>query len=110
MKTYTLFSSTRQLKRQKVTHWTVDRIPYTWQFRLPSELGQRLNANQCEWCGTTTGKMEVHHVRRLRDLKGKAAWEIRMMGQQRKTMVLCKKYHTALHAGKLTEAMRPNAQ
>lgn len=103
---YTLFSSTRQLNREKVTNWTVDRIPYTWQYRQPSELGQRLNANQCEWCGTQEGKMEVHHVRRLRDLKGKALWEIQMIGKQRKTMVLCPICHKALHAGKLTEATR----
>ena len=106
MKDYVLFSSTRQLMREKVTNWTVDRIPYTWQYRLPSELGQRLNANQCEWCGTKQGKMEIHHVRRLRDLKGKAAWEVQMIGKQRKTMVLCQTCHQALHAGKLTEATR----
>jgi len=106
VKEYRLFSSTRQLRRQKVTEWTVDYLPYWWQFRTPTELGQRLNANQCEWCGTTEGKMEVHHVRRLRDLKGKSVWEVEMIGRQRKTLVLCRVCHDALHAGKLTEATR----
>ncbi len=110
VKEYELFSSTRQLKREKVTHWTVDRTPYTWQYRLPTELGQRLNANHCEWCGATEGAMEVHHIRRLRDLKGKAEWEIRMIGKQRKTMVLCQQCHDALHAGKLTETTRQKAK
>ncbi len=106
IKEYQLFSSTRQLKREKVTNWVVDRIPHTWQYQSPSELGMRLNANQCEWCGTTQGKMEVHHIRRLRDLKGKAKWEVEMIGKRRKTMVLCRICHQALHAGKLTEATR----
>ncbi len=110
VKIYRLVSSTRQLKRAKVTHTDVDRIATTWQYRLPTELGQRLNANQCEWCGKTEGFMEVHHIRRLRDLKGKAAWEIRMIGKQRKTMVLCQSCHYALHAGKLTEATRQKAK
>ena len=110
VKTYRLFSSTRQLKRTKVMYPDVDRIATTWQYRLPTELGQRLQANQCEWCGTTEGNMEVHHIRRLRDLKGKAAWEIRMIGKQRKTMILCQPCHYALHAGKLTEATRQKAK
>lgn len=106
VKSYRLFSSTRQLNRKKVTHASIDQRATTWQYRLPTELGQRLNANQCEWCGTTKGEMEVHHIRRLRDLKGKANWEVRMIGQQRKTMVLCQPCHYALHAGNLTEATR----
>jgi group II intron reverse transcriptase/maturase len=100
---YKLIASTRQLARQKVTYGAIDHIPSTWVYRNRSELGQRLSAKQCEWCGTRTGAMEVHHVRKLKDLKGKAAWEARMIARQRKTLVLCKQCHVELHAGKLKE-------
>ncbi|MCA9912349.1 MAG: group II intron reverse transcriptase/maturase, partial [Anaerolineae bacterium] len=98
---YRLLSSTRQVKRKAVTYPQVDRQPTTWRYRNPSDLVQRLLANECEWCGTTEGLMEVHHVRRLKDLKGKEPWEIQMIARRRKTMVLCRGCHHDLHNGKL---------
>ena len=60
-------------------------------------------AQECEWCGTQQGPFEVHHVRKLKNLKGKAEWEVLMIARQRKTMVLCRKCHVDLHAGRLSE-------
>ena len=48
-----------------------------------------------------TSDLEVHHVRKLKDLKGKKWWEKQMIARQRKTMVLCKRCHVDLHTGKL---------
>ena len=87
---YELVASTRQLKREKVAYASIDLEPRVWTYRTRSELGQRLAANQCEWCDSRTGPFEVHHVRKLKDLKGKAEWEILMIARRRKTMVLCK--------------------
>jgi group II intron reverse transcriptase/maturase len=102
IKIYELIASTKQLKREAVTYEYVDHIPKTWAFRSRSELGQRLAAHQCEWCGTQKGPIEVHHVRKLSDLKGKADWEVHMIARRRKTMVLCKQCHIDLHAGRLS--------
>lgn len=102
-KDYYLMASTKQLKREAVTYGQVDQQPDTWRYRTKTELGQRLAAHCCEWCGTQEGAFEVHHVRKLKDLKGKAAWKIYMIARQRKTMVLCKKCHADLHAGRLSE-------
>ncbi|MNW52722.1 Group II intron-encoded protein LtrA [compost metagenome] len=66
-----------------------------------SGLQQRLMANTCEWCGTTEGAVEVHHVRKLKDLKGKKQWEVFMISRIRKTVVMCKTCHVNLHAGRL---------
>lgn len=102
---YRLFSSTRQLQRKKVSFDPrIDLIPSTWQYRGKTELGQRLAAKLCEWCGATKGPFEVHHVRKIKDLKTKSEWERRMIARQRKTMVLCKGCHVDLHAGRLSEA------
>jgi hypothetical protein len=106
VKEYTLVSSTKQLEQQKVTYGEVDAKPETGMYRGRTELGQRLLAQQCEWCGTTKGPIEVHHVRKLKDLRGKKAWERQMIARRRKTMVLCKACHVELHAGRLSEATK----
>ncbi len=101
-KNYYLVSSTKQLHREAVTYGKVDQKPDVWRYRVSTELGQRLSAQKCEWCGTQVGSFEVHHVRKLKDLKGKEAWEIQMIARRRKTLVLCKQCHTDLHAGRLS--------
>ena len=104
---YALVSSTRHLERNKVSYdETLDRTPSTWQYRGKTELGQRLSAYQCEWCGTKEGPLEVHHIRKLKDLKGKTVWERHMIARRRKTLVLCKECHVDLHAGRLSEVTR----
>ena len=45
-------------------------------------LEQRLKAKVCELCGTTeSNSYEVHHVNKLKNLKGKQAWEIAMIAK-----------------------------
>ena len=105
-KEHILLSSTKYLKRKRVTYGNVDQEPNTWQYQSRSELGQRLCAHQCEWCGTQQPPIEVHPVRKLKDVKGKKVWERQMIARRRKTMVLCKQCHVDLHAGRLTEANR----
>ncbi|MHC4464237.1 MAG: group II intron reverse transcriptase/maturase, partial [Planctomycetota bacterium] len=60
---YALVASTGQVEREQVTYGEVDAKPNTWKYRRQTELGQRLLAHQCEWCGTTKGSIEVPHVR-----------------------------------------------
>lgn len=62
---------------------------------------KRLQANKCEWCGAENVPLEVHHVRRLKELSGKKQWEIAMIGCKRKTMALCIDCHDKLQAGNL---------
>ena len=64
-------------------------------------LMKRRQANKCEWCGAENVPLEIHHVRKLKDLSGKKQWEIAMIGRKRKTMALCIDCHDKLHAGKL---------
>lgn len=65
-----------------------------------SSLMQRLQAGKCELCGAE-GNIEVHHVKRLKDLQGKKPWEIQMIGRQRKTMAVCIPCHNKIHDGKI---------
>ena len=66
-----------------------------------NSLIKRLQANRCEWCGAENVPLEIHHIRKLKDLSGRKQWEIAMIGRKRKTMALCIDCHDKLHAGKL---------
>lgn len=103
---YVLLSSTKYFERKRITYEHIDQEPNIWKFQSRSELGQRLRAHQCEWCGTHNSPIEIHHIRKLKDVKGKKVWERQMIERRRKTMVLCKQCHVDLHAGRLTESNR----
>jgi group II intron reverse transcriptase/maturase len=73
-----------------------------------TDLIRRLQANECELCGSHEN-CEVHHIRKLSDLKkrwqGQKArpdWMIRMIAMRRKTLIVCSKCHGEIHAGRLT--------
>jgi hypothetical protein len=61
-----------------------------------TELERRINANKCEWCGNDNTACEVHHVKRLKNLKGKEPWEKLMLSRKRKTLILCKECHNKI--------------
>jgi len=79
----------------------VDVIPKTVMYSSKTSLMARLSAGQCELCGETDCEIEIHHVRKLKDLKGKSYWERFMIARNRKTLALCLDCHEKLHSGKL---------
>jgi Retron-type reverse transcriptase len=79
----------------------VDNIPNTVMYSSKTSLMDRLSARQCELCGKTDCEIEMHHVRKLKDLRGKSNWERFMIARNRKTLALCVDCHTKLHQGKL---------
>jgi group II intron reverse transcriptase/maturase len=92
------------LRRQRAAE-LVDRTPTMVQTDR-NELLQRLLADECEMCGSTE-KVQVHHIRHLKDLdiKGrreKPMWIQIMAARKRKTLVVCEHCHADIHNGKLT--------
>lgn len=79
----------------------IDLIPKLYGNTTRTSLIARLKACRCEWCGAENVELEIHHVRKLKNLNGKKTWEKRMIARKRKTMALCKACHAKLHAGKL---------
>lgn len=73
------------------------------------QLMKRMSANRCELCGTVTDDIQIHHVRKLKDIvkkyrkRGKAVPEwVRMMSViKRKTLAVCHDCHVKIHNGKL---------
>ena len=68
-----------------------------------TELLARLLAEKCEMCGETEN-VEVHYIRALKDInkpgrKIKPAWMIQMARMRRKTLIVCRPCHQAIHKG-----------
>ncbi len=63
-----------------------------------SELAQRLLAGKCELC-ESEDRVEVHHIHKLADLKGKSRWDKVMAARRRKTLVVCHTCHNLIHSG-----------
>jgi len=57
----------------------------------------RLSARECELCGKTDTALEIHHVNKVKNLKGKKFWEMMMIAKKRKTLAVCKDCHHKIH-------------
>jgi RNA-directed DNA polymerase len=66
-----------------------------------TQIIQRLNAGECEYCKRTDGYFEVHHKHKLANTH--PAIKRVMAAMRRKTMVLCVPCHDMLHAGTLPD-------
>ncbi|MBE9462069.1 reverse transcriptase domain-containing protein [Dyadobacter subterraneus] len=65
-----------------------------------TSLIDRLKAQKCEICGATE-TLDMHHVRKLKDLDGKGFADKMMMARRRKTIALCRSCHLKTHAGSI---------
>lgn len=73
------------------------------------QLMKRLNSDVCELCGAEHCALEIHHVRKLKDIVKKYRkrgtpmpnWVWLMSYMKRKTLVLCHDCHVNLHNGTL---------
>ena len=84
-----------------ITTENPDIIGRTNENRRYTRLTDRLQGHVCEFCGAETEDIEIHHIRKLKDLSGRAEWERHMIARKRKTMALCHSCHVKLHNGKL---------
>ena len=78
------------------------RVAYT----KGSELLKRLQADECELCGSAV-HVGVHHLRKIADLnrhkrKQVPTWFRLMAARKRKTLTACRACHEAIHAGRPT--------
>lgn len=77
-----------------VTHKARNLAHYT------TTLETRLKAKVCEVCGLEKDAgYEIHHVNKVKNLKGKSKWEQIMIAKRRKTLVVCHACHMAIHHG-----------
>lgn len=82
-----------------------DTIPIERWVNVRADLIRRLQADTCELCGSHE-YCEVHHVHKLIDVKrrwagrrDKPAWVEKMSALRRKTLIVCRRCHHAIHNG-----------
>jgi hypothetical protein len=86
------------------TDSVIDKIPNTNFTYCKTGFIDRLRTNKCELCGAT-GELDMHHVRKLKDLKGKNESEKFMLARKRKTIAICPSCHVKIHSGKFQTDM-----
>ncbi|WP_438939903.1 reverse transcriptase domain-containing protein [Chitinophaga hostae] len=77
-----------------------DNLPNMIMNNATTSLVDRLKARVCEVCGSE-GELEMHHVRKLKDVARKQPWQILMHARRRKTIAVCPPCHKKIHAGRL---------
>lgn len=77
-----------------------DELPKSKYTFVRTSLIDRLSACVCEYCGATEN-LEMHHVRKLKDLKKKNSWAKFIIARKRKTIAVCHNCHKLIHNGKL---------
>jgi Type II intron maturase len=93
----------KDLQARPYNRETVDLPPFSNYGIARTELIERLNARQCEYCGQPDTPCEIHHVRKMADLKGTTAFRYLRATRLRKRIVLCRPCHIDLHAGRLPD-------
>ena len=79
---------------------SLDAIKNHVHFNNRNSLEERLKANRCELCGAEGDNVqfEIHHINKMKNLKGKEQWEMAMIARRRKTLVVCKECHKKIHS------------
>ena len=75
----------------------VDMLDIYKKYDKPNSLAIRLHTNTCELCGMDCDGLEMHQVRRLKDLNGEQEWERIMLQRRRKTLAVCPSCHIEIH-------------
>lgn len=88
-------------KRKKNILADCDLIPKTIVYSGRASLIERLKAQKCEFCGKEGVPLQMHHVRKLKNLKGKEPWEQFMISRKRKTIAVCEECHHKIHGNKM---------
>ena len=93
------------LRRQTLVTLTDQLVPLQKR-PARNELLKRLLADTCELC-KSTHQVEVHHIRKLADLQrpgrvDKPLWVRVMAARRRKTLIVCRECHRAIHVGRPT--------
>lgn len=89
----------------KESSFSIDAIDTTAMkhTRTKTVFEQRLAAKVCELCGCTDAeRYDIHHVHKVKDLKGKEFWEQVMIAKRRKTIVVCEECHKKIHSKRVS--------
>ena len=75
----------------------VDVLPAYKRYDRINILAARIKGKTCELCGKETTGLEIHQVKRLKDLRGNHPWELVMLDKRRRTLAVCGDCHNEIH-------------
>ena len=79
----------------------VDVLPQYRKYQKKNGLAMRLKRKVCELCGELAEDIQMHHVRRMKDLGNELPSELLMISMKRKSLALCPACFLQVKVGQL---------
>ena len=97
-KTTTFYRDGYKRKEKATLFDNVNELPDFSKYMKTNTLKQRMERHTCELCGKDCRNLEIHQVKKLKDLKGNSDWVLLMRRRKRKTLVICPECHKMIHS------------
>ncbi len=97
-KTTTFYRDGFKRKEYATKFDNVSEFPQYSKYAKTNTLKQRVERHTCELCQKDCRNLEIHQVKKLKDLKGDAEWILLMRKKRRKTLVVCPECHSLIHS------------
>ena len=97
-KTTTFYRDGFKRKEQATKFDNVSELPQFSKYNKTNTLKQRVERHTCELCNKECRELEIHQVKKLKELKGTAEWVLLMRKRRRKTLVVCPECHKLIHS------------
>ena len=97
-KTTTFYRDGYKRKKKATFFDNVNELPDFSKYMKTNTLKQRVERHTCELCGKDCRNLEIHQVKKLKDLKGNSDWVLLMRRRKRKTLVICPECHKMIHS------------
>lgn len=97
-KTTTFYRDGFKRKEYATKFDNVSELPQYSKYAKTNTLKQRVERHTCELCQKDCRNLEIHQVKKLKDLKGDAEWILLMHKKRRKTLVVCPECHSLIHS------------
>lgn len=97
-KTTTFYRDGFKRKETATKFDNVSELPQYTKYAKTNTLKQRVERHACELCGKDCRNLEIHQVKKLKDMKGHSDWEFLMRKRRRKTIVVCPDCHKRIHS------------
>ena len=97
-KTTTFYRDGFKRKEYATKFDNVSELPQYSKYAKTNTLKQRVERHTCELCQKDCRNLEMHQVKKLKDLKGDAEWILLMRKKRRKTLVVCPECHSLIHS------------
>ncbi|MBU5257256.1 reverse transcriptase/maturase family protein [Tissierella praeacuta] len=85
-------------KRDTSLAGQIEILPQYKRYDKPNSLSRKLKTKTCELCRSYCTEIEIHQVKKLKNLKGEHEWERLMLKARRKTLAVCPKCHSEIHS------------